>query len=77
MRMNRPTKLALQKATAGSDIFPDTAILLARGVGRGTLNAFMAAGWITPDMPDGLRQTYRITVTGRGALATAMEEARG
>jgi hypothetical protein len=77
MRMNRPSKLALQKATANSDTFPDIAILLARGVGRGALNSFLAARWIEPDMMDGLRQTYRITVAGRAALATAMEEARG
>jgi hypothetical protein len=77
MKKNRMAKRALQKATADSDTFVDTAILFAPGVGRGALNNFMAAGWIRPDMMDGLRQTYRITVAGRAALATALDEARG
>jgi DNA-binding PadR family transcriptional regulator len=76
MRKNRMAERALQNATADSDTFVDVAILHAPGVGRGALNAFMAAGWIRPDMMDGLRQTYRITPAGRAALA-AFDDGQG
>ena len=76
MRKNRMAERALREATADSDSFVDTAILLEPGVGRGALNAFMAAGWIRPDIMDGLRQTYRITATGRAALAAVLDDAQ-
>ncbi len=77
MKKNRMAEVALREATANSDTFPDTAILLARGVGRGALNAFMAAGWIRPDTMDGLRQIFRITPIGRAALAAAFDITQG
>jgi hypothetical protein len=74
MKRHRAAERALREATADTDTFEASALLLARGVGLGALEAFITAGWIVPDGPQlELRQLYRITASGKAALAAAVD----
>ena len=73
VRRNRAAEAALRTATAKGEIFEDTAILFAKGSGRGALIAFEAEGWIEKVEPITFRQKYRLTAKGHNCLTELKE----
>ena len=78
MRRHSAFEQALREAAAQGEIFDEIILLRTHKVGRGSVNRFIAAGWIEVIRDNGFCRQLRLTDKGRLGLAalTAQSDAK-